>query len=106
MLTMKHPLVPARQMSIEYFYGVGGAWEILDSDTALSGGETVTYDEHYSVRSTVITISGLKLQDLVMVYSAFTHDGIRPTSATVQGIPTTMVDGGAIGDFVQDGPKC
>ena len=39
---------PARQMSIEYFYGVGGAWEILDSDTALSGGEAVTYDEHYS----------------------------------------------------------
>ena len=50
MLTTKQAQVHARQMSIEYFYGVGGAWEILDSDGALSSGETVTYDEHYSVR--------------------------------------------------------
>tara|TARA_X000001036_G_scaffold42689_1_gene34189 strand:- start:7494 stop:9989 length:2496 start_codon:yes stop_codon:yes gene_type:complete len=98
----------ARQMSIEYFYGVGGAWEILDSDGNLSSGETVTYDEHFSAPSTpgagdvwVKTTrpgNGLAL-------SLSTHNGTSFTAATVQGISTTQADGaGAITDFVsQDG---
>ena len=99
---------PARQMSIEYFYGVGGAWEILDSDAALSGGEAVTYDEHYSAPAgpanndiwvkTTRPGNGLAL-------ALSTHDGTSFVSATVQGTSTTQVDGaGAITDFVpQDG---
>ena len=97
-----------RQMSIEYFYGVGGAWEILDSDTALSGGETVTYDEHYSAPAgpanndiwvkTTRPGNGLQL-------ALYTYTGNAFASATVQGVSTTQADGvGAIGDFVpQDG---
>ena len=38
-------------LSLEYFYGVSSAWEVLDSDTALSSGETVTYAPHYSLPS-------------------------------------------------------
>ena len=98
----------ARQMSIEYFYGVGGAWEILDSDGALSSGETVTYDEHYSAPAgpsandiwvkTTRPGNGLAL-------ALSTYSGNTFVSADVQGISTTMADGaGAIGDFVaQDG---
>ena len=99
---------PARQMSIEYFYGVGGAWEILDSDAALSGGEAVTYDEHYSAPAgpanndiwvkTTRPGNGLNL-------ALSLHDGTSFVGATVQGISTTQADGaGAITDFVpQDG---
>ena len=99
---------PARQMSIEYFYGVGGAWEILDSDTVLSSGETVTYDEHFSAPTgpgandiwvkTTRPGNGLSLSLNTYASNAF-------VAATVQGISTTMADGaGAITDFVpQDG---
>ncbi len=99
---------PARQMSIEYFYGVGGAWEILDSDTVLSSGETVTYDEHYSAPTgpgandiwvkTTRPGNGLSLSLNTYASNAF-------VAGTVQGISTTMADGaGAITDFVpQDG---
>tara|TARA_B100000900_G_scaffold390605_1_gene384462 strand:- start:5412 stop:7907 length:2496 start_codon:yes stop_codon:yes gene_type:complete len=98
----------ARQMSIEYFIGVGGAWEILDSDGNLSSGETVTYDEHFSAPAapgagdvwvkTTRPGNGLAL-------SLSTHNGTSFTAATVQGISTTQADGaGAITDFVsQDG---
>ena len=98
----------ARQMSIEYFYGVGGAWEILDSDGALSSGEAVTYDEHYSAPAgpsnndiwvkTTRPGNGLAL-------ALNTYSGNSFVAATVQGISTTQADGaGAIGDFVaQDG---
>ena len=97
-----------RQMSIEYFYGVGGAWEILDSDAALSSGETVTYDAHYNAPAapgagdvwikTTRPGNGLQLALSTYVGNAF-------ASATVQGVSTTQVDGaGAITDFVpQDG---
>ena len=98
----------ARQMSIEYFYGVGGAWEILDSDTVLSSGETVTYDEHYSAPTGAsnndiwvkTTRPGNGLALALNTYASNTF-----VAATVQGISTTMADGaGAIGDFVaQDG---
>ena len=95
-------------MSFEYFYGVGGAWEILDSDTVLSSGETVTYDEHFSAPTgpgandiwvkTTRPGNGLSLSLNTYASNAF-------VAATVQGISTTMADGaGAITDFVpQDG---
>jgi len=98
----------SRSMSIEYFYGVGGAWESLDSDTALSTGEAVTYDAHYNAPSSPVANdvwvkttrpgNGLAL-------ALSTHNGTAFTTATVQGISTTQADGaGAIGDFVaQDG---
>jgi len=97
-----------RGMSIEYFYGVGGAWESLDSDTALSTGEAVTYDAHYNAPSSPVANdvwvkttrpgNGLAL-------ALSTHNGTAFTTATVQGISTTQADGqGSIGNFVaQDG---
>jgi hypothetical protein len=38
----------ARQMSIEYFYGVAGAWEVMDSDTDMTGAIGVSYAPHYT----------------------------------------------------------
>lgn len=98
----------ARQMSIEYFYGVAGAWEVMDSDTDMTGTIGVTYDEHFSAPAspaandvwikTTRPGNGLAL-------ALSTHNGTAFTTATVQGISTTQADGaGAIGDFVaQDG---
>jgi hypothetical protein len=98
----------ARQMSIEYFYGVAGAWEVMDSDTDMTGTIGVTYDEHFSAPAspaandvwikTTRPGNGLAL-------ALSTHNGTAFTSATVQGISTTQADGaGAITDFVaQDG---
>ena len=98
----------ARQMSIEYFYDLSGTWESLDSDTALSTGEAVTYDAHYNAPSSPVANdvwikttrpgNGLAL-------ALSTHNGTAFTSATVQGISTTQSDGvGTIGNFVlQDG---
>ncbi len=98
----------ARQMSIEYFYGVAGAWEVMDSDTDMTGAIGVSYAPHYTAPSspaandvwikTTRPGNGLAL-------ALSTHNGTAFTTATVQGISTTQADGaGAIGDFVaQDG---
>lgn len=95
-----------RLLSLEYFYGVGGAWEILDSDGALSSGETVTYDEHYSAPvgpgnndvwvKTTQPGNGINLKFYVWSNASSTWQ-----VKTVQGVSTTQADGaGAIGDFV------
>ena len=94
-----------RQLSIQYFHGAAGAWELIDNSLAAG---TATFDEHYSAPSTpaagdiwVKTTSpgnGLDLKFFEFGSSAF---GVK----TLQGISTTNVDGaGAITDFVpQDG---
>ena len=96
-------------MSLEYFIGLSGSWEQLDSDGNLSNGDTVTWDEHYSEPSTpgngdvwIKTTSPGGGIDLKL----YRHSGSGSwTLGTVQGVSTTMADGAAaIGDFVpQDG---
>ncbi len=97
------------RMSLEYFIGIGGAWEVLDSDGNLSNGDTVTWDEHYSAPASpgnndvwIKTTSPGGGIDLKL----YRHSGTGSwTLQTVQGVSTTMADGtAAIGEFVpQDG---
>ena len=94
-----------RQLSIQYFHGTGGAWELIDNSLAAG---TATYDEHYSAPAspnagdiwikTTSPGNGLDLKFFVYGSSAF-------GTKTVQGVSTTQADGaGAITDFVpQDG---
>ena len=98
----------SRQTSIEYFYGVASAWEVMDSDSDMTGAIGVTYDAHYNAPAspaandvwikTTRPGNGLAL-------ALSTHNGTVFTTATVQGISTTQADGaGTIGNFVaQDG---
>ena len=95
----------ARQMSIQYFHGTGGAWELIDNSLAAG---TATYDEHYSAPAgpaagdiwikTTSPGNGLDLKFYEFGSSSF---GVK----VVQGVSTTQADGaGAITDFVpQDG---
>lgn len=96
-------------LSLEYFYGVSSAWEVLDSDTALSSGETVTYAPHYSLPSapsdddiwikTTRPANGIDLKIYTFSNSKFNlQTVIGVTSALTAGKST------AIGDFrKQDG---
>lgn len=98
----------ARQLSMQYFYGIGGAWELMNSDADMTGAIGVTYDEHFSAPASpalndiwVKTTSpgnGISL-------SLHTFNGTAFATLTVQGVSTTQATGaGAIGDFVpQDG---
>jgi len=100
----------ARQLGIEYFYGVGGAWEAMDQSTGMSTGEAVTYAAHYSAPATPsagdIWIKTTRLGNGIdlKVYSYDSSVGVF-VQKTVQGVSTTQADGIAvIGDFVpQDG---
>ena len=99
-----------RAMSVEYFYGVSGSWEVVDQSTGISTGESVTWDAHYNAPAapsnndiwvkTTRPGNGLNLA----LYS-FNTTSNTFTALTVQGVSTTQVAGaGAIGDFVpQDG---
>ena len=104
------PVSDKRQIGIEYFHGVGGAWELMNSDGAMSGGETVTYDEHYSAPAGPSTgdiwIKTTRLGNgLDLKFYEFSTATSTFSPKTVQGVSTTQADGaGAIGDFVpQDG---
>ena len=97
----------ARQMSVQYFHGAGGAWELIDNSLAAG---TATYDEHYSAPSSpsagdiwIKTTSAGNGIDLK--FFAYSSTSTAFIAKTVQGISTTQTDGaGAIGDFVaQDG---
>ena len=97
----------ARQLSVQYFHGAGGAWELIDN--ALASG-TASYDEHYSAPSSpaagdiwIKTTSAGNGIDLK--FFAYSSTSTAFVAKTVQGISTTQTDGaGAIGDFVaQDG---
>ena len=96
--------------SLEYFYGVGGAWEELDSDGNLSNGDTVTWAPHYSAPSTpgnndvwIKTTSPGNGIDLKL----YKHTGTGSWNlTTVQGVTSALSAGKStsIGDFVpQDG---
>ena len=96
--------------SLEYFYGVGGAWEELDSDANLSNGDTVTWAPHYSAPSTpgnndvwIKTTSPGNGIDLKL----YKHTGTGSWNlTTVQGVTSALSAGKStsIGDFVaQDG---
>ena len=96
--------------SLEYFYGVGGAWEELDSDGTLSSGETVTWAAHYSAPSTpgagdvwIKTTSPGNGLDLKI----YKHSGTGSwTLTSVQGVTSALGAGMSvtIGDFIpQDG---
>jgi len=99
-----------RQMSVEYFYGVSGAWEVVDQSTGISTGEAVTWDAHYNAPAgpsngdiwvkTTRPGNGLNL-------ALYSYDSTFNmfTPLTVEGVSTTQTAGAAgIGDFVaQDG---
>lgn len=100
----------ARQLSLQYFIGVGGAWELLDSSATLSTGETVTYDEHYSAPATpgagdVWVKTTRPGNGIDLKFYSFSTTTSTWSVKAVQGVSTTQADGaGAIGDFVpQDG---
>ena len=94
-----------RQMSLQWFYGVGGAWELLDSSAVLTTGETVTYDAHYNAPGAPgandiwikLTSPG---NGMDLDFWRYDNSVARFNSVTVQGFSTTQTDGtGAIGDF-------
>ena len=95
-----------RQMSLQFFYGVGGAWELMDSSGALSTGETVTYDRHYNAPAAPANNDiWVKLTSpgngMDLDFWRYDNTVARFNSVTVQGVSTTQADGaGAIGDFV------
>ena len=97
----------ARQISLQYFHGAGGNWELIDNSLAAG---TASYDEHYSAPSSpaagdiwIKTTSAGNGIDLK--FFAYSSTSTAFVAKTVQGISTTQADGaGAIGDFVaQDG---
>lgn len=97
----------ARRISLQYFHGTGGAWELIDNSLAAG---TATYDEHYSAPSSpnagdiwIKTTSAGNGIDLK--FFAYSSTSTAFVAKTVQGVSTTQADGaGAIGDFVpQDG---
>ena len=97
----------ARQISLQYFHGAGGNWELIDNSLAAG---TATYDEHFSAPASpnagdiwVKTTSAGNGIDLK--FFAYSSTSTAFVAKTVQGISTTQTDGaGAIGDFVpQDG---
>ena len=100
----------ARQMSIEYFYGVGGAWEVMDSDADMTGAIGVSYAPHYTAPATP-TANDVWIKTtrpgngLNLAMSRYNATSAAFVAATVQGVTSTQADGaGAIGDFVpQDG---
>jgi len=99
-----------RAISVEYFYGVSGSWEVVDSSTGISTGESVTWDAHYNAPAapsaddiwikTTRPGNGINLA----MYS-FDTTANTFVALTVQGVSSTQVAGvGAIGDFIpQDG---
>ena len=97
----------ARRISLQYFHGTGGAWELIDNSLAAG---TATYDEHYSAPASpnagdiwIKTTSAGNGIDLK--FFAYSSTSTAFVAKTVQGVSTTQTDGaGAIGDFVpQDG---
>lgn len=97
--------------SLQYFRGISGSWEELDSDATLSSGDTVTWARHFSVPASpdtgdvwIKTTSPANGIDLVAHrYSSTLADFER---VSVQGVTTALVAGAStsIGDFYpQDG---
>lgn len=95
-----------RQMSLQFFYGVGGAWELMDQNTGLTTGEAVTYDRHYN--EPVAPSNGdiwVKLTSpgngMDLDFWRYDNAVARFNSVAVQGVTTTQADGLAgIGDYV------
>lgn len=96
-------------LSLQYFIGIGGSWELLDAST--STGETVTWARHFSVPAspgngdvwikTTTPGNGINLA----AYLYTTATGTFAT-VTVQGVTTAQTSGASttIGDFFpQDG---
>jgi len=98
-------------VSIQYFKGISSAWEELDSDSALSSGDTVTWARHFSVPASpgdgdvwIKTTSPGNGIDLVAYKYSTTVGNFVPVS--VQGVTTALTAGASssIGDFFpQDG---
>lgn len=98
-------------ISLQYFKGVSGAWEILDNAAAMSDGTTVSYARHFSVPSSpsdgdvwVKTTSPSNGIDLAISLYTVSTDVFTPQ--TVQGVTTAQTAGlsAAITDFFpQDG---
>jgi len=91
------------QLSLQYFHGTGGAWELIDNSLAAG---TATYAEHYSAPAgpsagdiwikTTSPGNGIDLD-----FYRFSTTTNTFASVAVQGVSTTQADGaGAIGDFV------
>jgi len=98
-------------VSLQYFKGLSGSWEELDSDSTLSSGDTVTWARHFSVPASpgdgdvwIKTTSPANGIDLVAhKYSSTLADFVR---VSVQGVTTALTAGAStsIGDFYpQDG---
>lgn len=98
-------------VSLQYFKGIGGSWEELDSDSALSSGDTVTWARHFSVPASpgdgdvwIKTTSPGNGIDLVAHKYSTTVGNFVPVS--VQGVTISLTAGAStsIGDFYpQDG---
>ena len=101
----------ANRFSLEYYKGVGAAWEIMDSSAVMTDGTTVTYARHFSVPSApsdgdvwIKTTSPGNGINLVISEYTVSFDTFIPQ--TVQGVTTAHTAGfsTAIGDFFpQDG---
>lgn len=98
-------------VSLQYFKGISGSWEELDSDAALSSGDTVTWARHFNVPSSpgdgdvwIKTTSPGNGLDLVAHKYSTTTGNFVPVS--VQGVTISLTAGAStsIGDFYpQDG---
>ena len=98
-------------VSLQYFKGISNSWEELDSDAALSSGDTVTWARHFNVPSSpgdgdvwIKTTSPGNGLDLVAHKYSTTTGNFVPVS--VQGVTTSLTAGAStsIGDFYpQDG---
>jgi phage tail sheath protein FI len=98
-------------VSLQYFKGIGGSWEELDSDSTLSSGDTVTWARHFSVPASpgdgdvwIKTTSPGNGIDLVAHKYSTTVGNFVPV--TVQGVTISLTAGAStsIGDFYpQDG---
>jgi phage tail sheath protein FI len=98
-------------VSLQYFKGISNSWEELDSDAALSSGDTVTWARHFNVPSSpgdgdvwIKTTSPGNGLDLVAHKYSTTTGNFVPVS--VQGVTISLTAGAStsIGDFYpQDG---
>jgi phage tail sheath protein FI len=98
-------------VSLQYFKGLSGSWEELDSDSTLSSGDTVTWARHFSVPASpgdgdvwIKTTSPGNGIDLAAHKYSTTSGNFVPVS--VQGVTISLTAGAStsIGDFYpQDG---
>ncbi len=99
----------ATDTRIAYYKGVGGAWEIMDTTAAMSGGETVTYAPHYSAPTSPsandlwikTTVPGSGLNVDLSLYT--TASGAFTKQTPIYANDSATDPTGIAGDVKQDG---